>query len=43
MQYTEQFRVYSYEVDMTNKVTLQTICQYLQEVASNHAEKLGFV
>ena len=27
---------------MTNTATLPAICQYLQEVASNHAEKLGF-
>ena len=42
IQYSEKFRIYSYEVDMTNRVSLQAIVQYLQEVASNHAEKLGF-
>lgn len=42
MEYSEKFKIHSYEVDMTNKATLQAICQYLQEVASNHAEKLGF-
>ena len=41
-RYSEEFRIYSYEVDITNTATLQTICQYLQEVASNHAEELGF-
>ncbi len=40
--YGEKFRIHSYEVDVTNTATLQAICQYLQEVASNHAEKLGF-
>lgn len=42
MEYSEKFKIHSYEVDMTNKATLQAICQYLQEVASNHAEELGF-
>lgn len=42
MEYSEKFKIHSYEVDMTNKTTLQAICQFLQEVASNHAEELGF-
>ena len=41
-RYCEKFKIHSYEVDVTNTATLPAICQYLQEVASNHAEQLGF-
>ncbi len=41
-RYTEKFKIHSYEVDVTNTATLPAICQFLQEVASNHAEQLGF-
>lgn len=41
-KYSESFKVHSYEVDATNRATLSAICQYFQEVASNHAENLGF-
>ncbi len=41
-KYSETLKVHSYEVDSTNHATLAAICQYFQEVASNHAEILGF-
>ena len=41
-RYSELFRVHSYEVDATNTATLPAICQFFQEVASNHADELGF-
>lgn len=36
------FRVRSYECGQGGEATLATICNYLQESASLHAEKLGF-
>jgi medium-chain acyl-[acyl-carrier-protein] hydrolase len=38
----EAFRVRSYEADPSGSATLQTICNYLQEAASNSADHLGF-
>ena len=38
----EDFRVRSYETNVNGVASAQTICNYLQEVAGNHATKLGF-
>jgi acyl-ACP thioesterase len=37
----EDFIVRSYEVDFRGKASASSICNYLQEVAGNHATKLG--
>jgi len=37
----EDFVVRSYEVDFNGRVSAPSICNYLQEVAGNHATKLG--
>ncbi len=37
----EDFRVRSYETNVNGVASAQTICNYLQEVAGNHATKLG--
>jgi medium-chain acyl-[acyl-carrier-protein] hydrolase len=37
----EVFRVRAYEVDPRGKASIQTVCNYLQEVAANHASRLG--
>lgn len=39
--WTESFRVHSYEVGPHGHATLQTLCNYFQEAAGNHAEALG--
>ena len=39
--WTESFRVRSYEADPGGRASIQTICNYLQEAASNHASDLG--
>jgi len=39
--YTEKFKVRSYEVDVTGRATVLTISNFLQEIAGNHAGKLG--
>jgi acyl-ACP thioesterase len=39
--YTEKFKVRSYEVDVTGRATILTISNFLQEIAGNHAGKLG--
>lgn len=39
--WTETFRVRSYEADPGGLASIQTICNYLQEAASNHAAELG--
>lgn len=36
----EQFQIRSYEIDPSGKITIQSICNYLQEIASNHAYEL---
>lgn len=38
----EDFPVRGYESGVDNHVTLPTICNFLQEIAGNHAERLGF-
>ena len=37
-----RFRVRSYECGKDGFATLPTVCNYLQEAASMHAEELGF-
>ncbi len=37
----EKFRVRSYETGPTGRASVATICNYLQEVAGNHAFRLG--
>lgn len=37
----EDFRVRSYETDPTGRASVPSICNYLQEVAGNHAFRLG--
>lgn len=39
--WTESFRVRSYESDPDGRASIQTLCNYLQEAASNHASELG--
>lgn len=39
--WTETFRVRAYETDPTGAVSVPTLCNFLQEVASNHAQALG--
>ncbi len=38
----ETFSIRSYEVEPGGRASVQAICQYLQEGASNHAKELGF-
>jgi len=40
--YEECFKVHTYEVDIHNRLTIQSLAQFLQESASNHAAQLGF-
>jgi medium-chain acyl-[acyl-carrier-protein] hydrolase len=37
----EQFKVRAYEVGMDAALTMQSVCNYLQETAGNHAFQLG--
>ncbi|MEX0748069.1 MAG: acyl-ACP thioesterase domain-containing protein [Rhodothermales bacterium] len=39
--WSETFRVRSYESDPSGRASIQTICNYLQEAAGNHAGRLG--
>lgn len=39
--YEETFRIRSYEVDEFDRLAARGLCQYLQEVASHHARRLG--
>ena len=36
------FRVRSYETGVRNRLSLPSVCNYLQEAAGEHAERLGF-
>jgi len=38
---TERFRIRSYEMNAAGVASVQTICNYLQEIASLHAARLG--
>lgn len=40
--WTEFYRVHSYEVDAHGYAPIQTLCNFLQETAANHARALGF-
>src|SRR5439155_24816092 len=35
------FTIHSYEVDLRERATLESLCSYFQEAAWNHAEALG--
>lgn len=39
--WTESFRVRAYEVDVEGRASIQTLCNYLQEAAGNHAHARG--
>ena len=39
--YKKEFQVRSYEIDPYGFASVQTMCNYLQEVAANHAARLG--
>jgi medium-chain acyl-[acyl-carrier-protein] hydrolase len=39
--YTEKFRIRSFEMDANGRASLQTICNFLQEIAGIHADRLG--
>ena len=39
--WTETFHVRAYEVDPRGRVAIQTLCNYFQEAAGNHAETYG--
>lgn len=39
--YSENFKIRAYEIDTKAYVTIFTICNYLQEIAGNHAMELG--
>jgi acyl-ACP thioesterase len=39
--YNEKFKIRSYEVDVSGRATILTICNLLQEIAGNHAGELG--
>jgi acyl-ACP thioesterase len=41
MIHKEEFRVRAYEMDASGRASVSTICNYLQEVAGNHATALG--
>jgi len=38
---TEDYYVRSYETDFRGKVSIQSVCRYLGEIAGNHAAELG--
>ncbi|MHC4131369.1 MAG: acyl-[acyl-carrier-protein] thioesterase [Planctomycetota bacterium] len=38
----EEFRVKTYDCHPNGKIKISTLMQYLQEIAANHAEQLGF-
>jgi len=40
--WNETFRIRSYEVEPNGRASVQAMCQFLQEGASNHAKALGF-
>ena len=41
MIHQEKFTVRSYEMDVQGMASVPAICNYLQEVAGNHATELG--
>lgn len=42
IKFEEQFKIRATEIDQNQKATLPAICNLLQEVAGNHAQKLEF-
>jgi acyl-ACP thioesterase len=40
-KWEEQFKVRAYEVGMNGALTMQSVCNWLQEIAGNHAFHLG--
>ena len=41
LRWQETFKIHSYEAGPSSFATPQSICRFLQEAASNHADKLG--
>ncbi|OFV79383.1 MAG: hypothetical protein A2Y78_15140 [Acidobacteria bacterium RBG_13_68_16] len=41
-EWTESFRVRAYEVDVSGKASVATVCNWLQETAGNHVTALGW-
>ncbi|CAK7073376.1 MAG: hypothetical protein DELT_02002 [Desulfovibrio sp.] len=39
--HSERFSIYSFQEDVTGTATLQSVCDYMQEAAGNHAALLG--
>lgn len=39
--YTERFKIYTFQEDATGTATVQSLCEYMQEAAGNHAALLG--
>jgi len=39
--FKDEYSIRSYEVDLKGNVTIQTLCQFMQETASKHAHTLG--
>lgn len=39
--WNETFRVRAYEIDPSGRASIQTLCNYLQEAAGNHAQTFG--
>ncbi|GHU86614.1 acyl-ACP thioesterase [Bacteroidia bacterium] len=42
LQYTETYKVHTYEIDTNQRLTLPALASLIQDVASSHAEILGF-
>ncbi|HLE60096.1 MAG TPA: acyl-ACP thioesterase domain-containing protein [Thermoanaerobaculaceae bacterium] len=41
-EWTESFRVRAYEVDVSGRASVATVCNWLQETAGNHVTALGW-
>ena len=41
-EWTENFRVRAYEVDVSGRASIATVCNWLQETAGNHVTALGW-
>lgn len=39
--YTERFKIYTFQENVTGTSTVQSLCEYMQEAAGNHAALLG--
>lgn len=39
--HTERFTIYTFQEDATGTATIQSLCEYMQEAAGNHAALLG--